>query len=221
MLLSKQFFWYTTTHMIITYHGKQFIRMQLGDLIVALNPSAEPATKGAKPTRFGADVAICSMVHPEFHAVDAVTYGDKTPFVIDGPGSYEVRGMTVQGKLTPVHKDNEPYMNTVYFFTFDDMEICVLGHLSTPQLSTEVREAIGDVDVLVLSLNESGLNPHEAHKLALSFEPKIILPVDYTEKTLQMFLKEVGSADVSPVEKITLKKKDCIGKNAEIIVIQP
>jgi len=195
--------------------------MQLSDLVVALNPHAESATKNAKPTRFGADVVICSMVHPEFHAIDSVIYGDKIPFVIDGPGSYEVRGMTVQGKLTPVHKDNEIYMNTVYFFTFDDMEICILGHLSTPQLSTEVREAIGDVDVLIISLNESGLNPYEVYKLALSFEPKIILPIDYTDKTLQMFQKEAGAMDLSPVEKLTLKKKDCIGKNAEIIVLQP
>jgi hypothetical protein len=221
MLLSKQFFWYTVIHMIITYHGKQFIRMQLGDLVVALNPCGQPATKGSKPTKFGADLAICSMTHPDFCAVDAVTYGDKIPFVIDGPGSYEARGLTVQGKLTQVHKDEKPHMNTVYFFTFDDMEMCVLGHLSSPQLSPEVREAIGDVDVLILSLDESGLNPHEAHKIALSFEPKIIIPVDYTEKTLQMFLKEAGHTEISPVDKITLKKKDCTGKNGEIIVLKP
>ena len=72
-----------------------------------------------------------------------------------------------------------------------------------------------------MSLREDTLSPQELHKLAVSFEPNIIIPVDYTEKTLAVFLKEAGNTAPETVEKLTLKKKDIYSKQAEIILISP
>ena len=50
----------------------------------------------------------------------------------------------------------------------------------------------------------------------------IIIPMNYDEKSLKSFLKEGGLAaqaggeGVSPIEKLTIKKKDLEGKEGEI-----
>ena len=65
-------------------------------------------------------------------------------------------------------------------------------------------------------------SPAAAYKLAVSLEPKIIIPTDYgdvgAKDALKVFLKEAGESPKSE-EKLTLKKKDLEGKEADIIVL--
>ena len=70
--------------MIISYLGGLLAKIQIGDFVVAFNP-AEKNDEG-KPVKFGADLALISKNDPLYNKVDAVTYGAKVPFVIDGPG---------------------------------------------------------------------------------------------------------------------------------------
>jgi hypothetical protein len=67
--------------------------------------------------------------------------------------------------------------------------------------------------------NSDLLSPSEAYKLAVSLEPKIIIPMEYDQATLKSFLKEGGQEKVSPVEKLTIKSKELIGHEAEIVVL--
>ena len=43
--------------------------------------------------------------------------------------------------------------------------------------------------------------------------------MDYDDKTLKAFLKEGGQDKVSPVDKLTIKAKDLIGREGEIVVL--
>jgi L-ascorbate metabolism protein UlaG (beta-lactamase superfamily) len=82
------------------------------------------------------------------------------------------------------------------------------------------KEIIDETDVLFVPVGEDGflLNPYDAHKLAVSLEPKLIIPMDYDEKSLPIFLKEAGAEKVEPVEKLTIKKKDIEGKQGEVVL---
>jgi L-ascorbate metabolism protein UlaG (beta-lactamase superfamily) len=66
------------------------------------------------------------------------------------------------------------------------------------------------------------LAPSAAYKLAVSLEPKIIIPTHYgdvgAKDALKVFLKEAGESPKAE-EKLTLKKKDLEGKEADIIVL--
>ena len=42
----------------------------------------------------------------------------------------------------------------------------------------------------------------------------------YSDAALKAFLKEAGVEGVKPIEKLTTKKKDLDGKEAEIIVLE-
>ena len=209
--------------MIITYQGLQFIKIQQGDLTIAINPISK--TSKHKSSRFGADIALCSINHDDMNGVDMVAHGDRNPFVISGPGEYEVGGIFVKGFGSPSHYGGGDKINTIYSFTIDGMNVCFLGAHDSADLSSEVKEAIDGVDILFVPIGGDGvLNAVEAAKLSVKMEPKIIIPIHYGEvgdkQALKIFLKESDAENVKGVDKLTLKKKDLEGKDGEVVVLE-
>lgn len=214
--------------MVITHHGGQCFKVTFGDLTLVFDPISK---KSALPsTRFGADIALVSRDHPDMNGIEEVTYAGKAPFVIEGPGEYERAGVVIQGFLSAskygLEKDQEEAINTVYMVELEDMTLVHLGALADAELSKEARESIDEIDVLFVPIGGDGvLSPAKAHELAVSLEPKIIIPMHWSppaggdnSKSLEAFLKEAGNAG-EKVDKLTLKKKDLIGRDGSIIVI--
>ncbi|HMA78266.1 MAG TPA: MBL fold metallo-hydrolase, partial [Candidatus Paceibacterota bacterium] len=81
--------------MIITYHGGQCFKVSFGDTTLAFDPIAKKSTLDT--VKFGADVALVSLNHPNFNGVAQVAHGSKQPFVVNGPGEYEIGEVTVRG----------------------------------------------------------------------------------------------------------------------------
>ena len=92
------------------------------------------------------------------------------------------------------------------------------------KLPAKTVEAIDGVDILVVPIGGSGvLSPAVAHKLAVQFETKLIIPSHYgdigTTGALKTFLKEAGEEGAEQVDKLTIKKKDLEGKEGDVVVI--
>jgi L-ascorbate metabolism protein UlaG (beta-lactamase superfamily) len=206
--------------MIITYLGKQFFKVAQGDTVLAFNPIGK-GSKAGSVSRFGADVALTTTNHPDFNGVENLSHGDTVPFVISGPGDYETKGIFIRGFMTKTTLDKKEYINTVYSLTFDGINLCFLGALSDEKITADVREAIGAPDILFVPIGgEEVLAAAPAYKLAVSLEPKLIIPMDYDAASLKTFLKEAGEDKVEPIEKLTIKKKDLEGKDAEVVILQ-
>lgn len=208
--------------MIINYLGGEFIKVQFGDTILAFNPISKDSS--LKTSKFGADIVLTSLNHPDMNGVDLVTFGDKKPFVVSGPGEYEVKGVFIQGLPSKSDFDKEERINTIFNVGLDGMNICFLGAINTDELPKEAEEAIDNVDILFVPIGGEGvLEPAKAYKLAVSIEPKIIIPMHYGDiggkECLKLFLKEAGE-NPTPVAKLTLKKKDLEGKEAEVVVLE-
>jgi L-ascorbate metabolism protein UlaG (beta-lactamase superfamily) len=207
--------------MIITYFGREHFKLTVGDLTVAVNPVSKEGT--GKVSKYGADITLITTNHPDYNGAEQTEHGEKVPFVIKGAGEYEVKDIFIKGfgtttKLKDGKKEQE-YQNTSYVLTLDGIRITFLGALST-MLLPEHKEIIDETDILFIPVGNDTflLNPYDAHKLAVSLEPKLIIPMDYDEKSLPIFLKEAGSEKVEPVEKLTIKKKDIEGKLGEIVL---
>lgn len=213
--------------MVITHHGGQCFKVTLGDLTLVFDPISKGASLPS--VRFGADVALISRNHPDMNGIDEVTYGDKVPFMIAGPGEYEKAGVVVQGFLSAsaygLEKGATEAVNTIYSVELEDMTLVHLGALSGKELPKDAREGIDEVDVLFVPVGGEGvLTPAQAHELAVSLEPKIIIPMHWSgigaPKSLEAFLKEAGNGS-EKTDKLTLKKKDLIGKDGSILVLTP
>lgn len=131
--------------------------------------------------------------------------GEK-PFVIDGPGEYEVKGVFVQGIA-------ENKKNTIYLIEAEDIKFCHLGDLSQKQLTDEQLEKIDTVDILMVSAND------DAQKIIQQIEPKMVIPMAYED--VSKFLKAMGKT-VAPIDKLTVKDSTLPKEGAmEIVVLQP
>jgi len=214
-------------NMVITHHGAQCFKVTLGDLTIVFDPIAKGAS--LPPVRFGADIALVSRDHADMNGIEEVTYGDKKPFAITGPGEYERQGVVVQGFLSKskygLGKGAEEAVNTIYSVELEDMILVHLGALADAELSKEAREGIGEIDVLFVPVGGDGvLTPAKAHELAVALEPKIIVPMHWNgigqPKALEAFLKESGNGDTK-TDKLTLKKKDLVGRDGSILVVTP
>ncbi len=217
--------------MIITYLGVEFFKVQFGDTTLAFNPISKDSK--FKPTRFFADIALVSLNHPDMNGVENLSYNGKDPFVISGPGEYEVKNVFIRGfaskSVYPVKSADHgasgaEKINTIYSVTLENINICFLGALSDINLSSEVKEALGEVDILFLPIGDDGvLNASQAEKLSVEIEPKVIIPMHYGEvgvkDALKKYLKEAGEENVKEIEKLTIKRKELEGKEGETIVL--
>lgn len=208
--------------MVITHHGAEFFKVTFGDTTLAFNPISKDSK--LKTSKFGADVAFISLNHTDMNGREQVAHGDRAPFVVDGPGEYEIAGIFARGYQSQSHYGKEKKVNTVYFLKFEGMKLCFLGALDSKELPQEAKEMADDIDILFMPIGGEGvLEPSDAHSLAVKLEPKVIIPMHWDgvgiKDALKIYLKEEGSEGVKPVDKLTLKKKDLEGKNGEVIVL--
>lgn len=213
--------------MVITHHGGQCFKVTFGDLTLVFDPISKGGTLPG--VRFGADIALVTRNHPDMNGVAEVTYGEKEPFAVTGPGEYEYKGVTIQGFLSKsqygLKKGETDAYNTMYAVKLEGMTLLHLGALSDTSLSHDAKEGIDEIDVLFLPVGGEGvLDAGQAAKLATMLEPRIIIPMHWngmgSPKALDAYLKEEGGA-LEKTDKLTLKKKDALDKDGDIIVIQP
>jgi L-ascorbate metabolism protein UlaG (beta-lactamase superfamily) len=207
--------------MVITYQGVESFKITQGDLTLAFNPLSKDSK--FKSSKFGADITLITTNHPDMNGADNTSRGDKESFVINGPGEYEVKDVGIKGFLSETAYGGK-VINTIYQINFENMNLCFMGALSNPTLSSEALEALEDIDMLFVPIGGEGvLDASAAYKLAVSLEPKVIIPMHYGEvgdkKALETFLKEGGEDKVVPIDKFVVKRKDLEGKEGEVVIL--
>ena len=224
MIIKNKKYGITKEYMIISYHGVECVKVQFGDKVLVFNPISKDSKFGA--TRFGADIAFISLNHPDMNGAENVAYGERKPFVVTGPGDYEIKGIFAEGLVgdESMYGDDK-FRNTIYLVTLEGIKICFLGALNTVNLPASVQEVAEEVDILFVPIGGNGvLDSTDAYKVAVSLEPKIIIPIHFGEvgdkNALKTFFKESGAENERTEEKLTLKKKDLEGKEGDIVVLK-
>lgn len=212
--------------MVITYYGLSCFKVESGKLAIAFDPPSKDSD--LKPPRFTADVVLSSHDHPRHSGLHELS-GD--PFLISGPGEYEARGLMITGRSSfhDKNKGEKRGLNTIYTVEMENMRLCHLGDLGTPELDSETIESIGEVDILFIPTGgEDVLDPESAVKVVNLLEPKIVIPMHYSiPKTsikgekVDEFLKEMGEKGIKNEEKFTIKKKELPEEGTKIIALEP
>ena len=205
--------------MIITYHGAQCFKVSFGDTTLAFNPISKKSK--LTPVKFGSDVTFVTMWHPDFNGVDQVTNGSKQPFVVDGPGEYEIGQVVAHGfGVKTTYGKMEGY-NTIYQVKFEGINMVFLGALGSPDIDPKILSELGDIDILFVPIGGGEvLEVPQASKLAVKLEAKLVIPMQYDSVSLKSFLKEEGMESLKPVDKLTLKRKDIQPMSGEVAVLK-
>lgn len=210
---------YTTVTMVITHHGGQCFKVSFGDTTIAFDPIAkESKLSGVK---FGADVAFVSLNHPNFNGVDQASHGNKEPYVVWGPGEYEIGQVTARGYGTKTTYENVERFNNIYQVKLEDINMIFLGALGSSEIDPKILGSFGDVDILFLPIGGGDvLDVPQASKLAVKLEARLIIPMHYDKNSLAAFMKEIGVDDNAVVDKLTIKKKDVMEMESQVRILK-
>jgi L-ascorbate metabolism protein UlaG (beta-lactamase superfamily) len=146
------------------------------------------------------------------------------PFLIKGPGEYEIQGVFIRGLAAQKTNSKTQADLTIYTIESRRMRVCYLGHFGQKELSAEQLEIIGSVDVLIVPI-AGILSSKEIQKVISQLEPKLIVPIEYSQTNLKTqlreFLKEMGAKKIKEENKINVKRKELKEEEARIIVLKP
>ncbi len=206
--------------MIITYQGGQCFKVSFGDTTIAFNPPSKQS-KNFDSVKFGSDVAFISLKHPDFNGSDQVAHGSKEPFVVSGPGEYEIGDVTAHGFGVSTMYENKTHFNTIYQVRLEGINMVFLGSLSSPDIEPKILSELSDVDILFLPIGGGDvLEVPQASKLAVKLEAKLVIPMHYDKNALAAFLKEEGEDKNVPQEKLTIKKKEVEAMEGNVVVLK-
>ncbi|MEK7613756.1 MAG: MBL fold metallo-hydrolase [Patescibacteria group bacterium] len=207
--------------MVISYIGGHCFKLSSGDTTIAINPPR--STSEFKVSKFGADVVLISAADPEWDGEETASHGGKEPFVIRGPGAYEVGDVVVTGYASEgaLGKETSEFGNTVYVVEFDGMKVLLLGALSSTKLSPELRADLDEINIVFVPVGGKTLDPKGAHELVVSLEPNVIIPYAVDgDADIKSFVKTAGAHEVKPVDKLTLRAKEVALMSGEVVLLK-
>jgi L-ascorbate metabolism protein UlaG (beta-lactamase superfamily) len=150
--------------------------------------------------------------------------------VVENPGEYEMGDVSVHGVAAQAHVDEKGTKNaTMFKVTAGDLSVLFVGNID-PDVTEAQLEAIGRVDVLFVPVGGNGLtlDPVGALKVIKEFEPKMVIPTHYADKSLNFpmpqqeldaALKEMSMEVSQNVPKLKLKSSD-LGETVQLIVLE-
>jgi L-ascorbate metabolism protein UlaG (beta-lactamase superfamily) len=194
-----------------------------GKTVTVVTDPFDPAFTGLKfPRHIESDIVTVSHDHEDHNAVSQV---EGKPFVVKGPGEYEIKGVGIVG-IPSDHGNGIKEVNTIYRIEMDDLSIVHLGDLGRMLMSTEVDELDG-VDILFIPVGgKYTIDAGTAAKLVSEIDPSIVIPMHYSRPGLKFelapvsaFLKEMGQEIVSPQPKLTASQGK-IPEQKQIVVLE-
>lgn len=143
---------------------------------------------GLKPVTKPADISL--HTYANIPATEA-------HFTADMPGEYEISGVVIHGIAARSHMDEGGKKSAViYTINADDMRIAVLGHIY-PDLSEDQLEQIGQVDIAIVPVGNSGytMDGVGALQVIKKIEPKVVIPTHYADKAVKYEVAQVELAE--------------------------
>lgn len=169
-----------------------------------------PPSLGPRLGRLEADLVTVSHEHENHSYLRAVA---KDPFVIAGPGEYEVAGVVVHGLPTfhDASQGSQHGRNTVYLIELDEVRVCHLGDLGHT-LDDQALDKLGNVDLLLVPVGGGAtLDAARAAEVVRQLEPRVVVPMHYALPSLtkelagvDRFLREMGVPETQPLARLAV-----------------
>lgn len=208
--------------MDITSLGHSSFRIKGKSTTLVTDPF-DSAFVGLKfPKHISSDIVTVSHGHKDHSAVSHI---EGSPFVVNGPGEYEVKGVGIVGVFS-YHDAEKKERNTIYRFEMDDLNIVHLGDLGV-MLTSEEIDTLNGIDILFIPVGGVyTIDATQAAKIISEIDPSIIIPMHYQRPGLKFdlapvsaFLKEMGQETVTAQSKLTISKAK-LPEQKQIIVLE-
>ncbi|MDZ4209651.1 MAG: MBL fold metallo-hydrolase [Candidatus Curtissbacteria bacterium] len=214
--------------MEINFIGHSSFKIRGKNVTIICDPFDKESVGFSYP-KTEADIVTISHEHQDHKG--GLSQIEGNPFVIEGPGEYEIKDVSIFG--VPAFHDNsngqERGKNTIYTYEVEGLRLCHLGDLGH-KLSSSTLEELNGVDILFLPVGGNyTLDPKLASEVASQIEPKVTIPMHYQEEGMKpesfaklapvtAFLKEIGE-QVAPVPKLVITR-DKMPEERQIVVLE-
>lgn len=215
--------------MDITYLGHSSFKIKTKTASVITDPF-DPKMVGIKYSGVEGEIVTVSHGHADHNAIEKVSGVKK---VVEGPGEYEIRGISIIGYRSFHDNKNgeERGKNTIYVIEAEGLRIAHLGDLGHP-ISDDLAGEMGPIDILMIPVGGFfTIGPKEAVEAASKIDPYFILPMHYKTPEMNLqefgnlepketFLKEIGLT-VEILPKLSIKKEDIVeDQSTKVIVLE-
>ena len=213
--------------MDITYLGHSSFKIKTKTATVITDPF-DSAMVGIKYSGVEGDIVTVSHHHHDHDATDKVGNVKK---IVDGPGEYEINGVSIIGY--PSFHDNkggtERGKNTIYVYEADGLRLAHLGDLGH-SLSDDLVNEMGSIDILMIPVGGFfTIGPKEAVEVCSKIDPYFIIPMHYKIPEMkgdqfaslepkETFIKEIGMT-VETLPKFSVKKEDIVEDQSTKVII--
>lgn len=188
--------------MEIRFLGHSCFQIKGRKAIVVTDPYDDSI--GLKLPKVSADIVTVSHRLTGRKNVAAVsgTARRKKPFVVAGPGEYEISGVSIFGLAGK---------NTIYIIEVDNLRLGHLGDLRK-LLNDQQLEEMNGLDLLFIPVGGVyTLSASQAVEVVTKIQPKIVIPMHYKLPKLNLnlapvddFLKALGKEELKPVNKLVV-----------------
>lgn len=216
--------------MIITWHGFSCFKIQEQtrdrEVTILMDPFS-PEDGKKLPRNLAADVVTISHEHPRHDNIAAVA---GQPFVISGPGEYEVKDAFFTGVATyhDLVDGKEKGRNTMYFMNIGNLLLLHVGDLKHALEEKHITD-LHDIDVLFLPVGgRDVLDAKQAVELVGQLEPRLIIPMHYKTSgfcpkydTADPFLKAMSLGKIEALPKLKIVEKDLPQDEMKVIILEP
>jgi L-ascorbate metabolism protein UlaG (beta-lactamase superfamily) len=210
--------------MEITYLGHASFRIKGKQKTVVTDPYGDRV--GKFPKDIEADIVTVSHAHFDHNAAEKIK---ANPFIISGPGEYEVGGISVIGVPT-FHDDQQGKargLNTVFVIEIDGLRIAHLGDLGH-KFSDDQLEDMGPIDILLIPVGGFyTIDAKTAKEVIGQVDPWVVIPMHYSQPGLTVdnitgvdaFLQEMGKTGILPIPKYAVSV-DKLPEDLQVIVLE-
>ena len=218
-------------NMQIIWHGQacfQIISQKAknSQVNIVIDPFGE--TTGLRTPSLEAGILLVTHQHPDHNNIKVVK---NNPFLITGPGEYEIKEVFIQG-ISAFHDKTEGKEKgkvTIFTIEAEGIRLCHLGDLNQKELTADQLEKIGEIDILMVPIGGTyTISSKEVPKIINQIEPKIVIPMHYRIPKLKLklesldkFLKVMGKKSPETLNKLTIKEKDLPEEGMKIVVLKP
>jgi len=197
---------FNRTIMQIKFNGKSSFTIKEGDFTLVTDPF-----EGVSMEKVNA-ITQCQSTNPFKSEAKRFNW----------PGEYETSGVFLMG-ISSFHntKDSEQQEeNTIFKIECNGLRLCHLGRLGTKP-TPEQLEQIGDVDVLFIPVGEDGtIEGKKVKEVIEQIEPRLMIPMLYTEESLTAFLKEMGAVNSERLDTLAVKRSELPEEMSKVVVLR-
>lgn len=211
--------------MHIYWYGLSSFKIVTKETTIFTDPFGKSA--GLTPPRGGADIVISSDIDNELYNNTGSISG--TPFLITGPGEYDVKGVFIKGiSWGAAGGEGKINRKALYTISAEGMAVGFLGGFNESKLTDQQVEELNDINILLIPVGGKMTSDGEqAVEIVNQIEPELVIPMHYKTPGvalkidgLSQFLKEMGTSG-EETEKLLVKKNDLVEEKTRLVILKP